>query len=207
MIIDQNGIYISRKQASVTAAILVVLSLLLFIGGYFWGKQTVIDGFTQKTSQESFNDQVDYLLTMQSFAAKNGGSLPDVENEKETKNSDELLQNLPDALEENDSVRDNLKEVKSSEIKPVKTTKIYTHYAVLAGFSKKASAEQLVQRLKKHNITVELKTKFGKSASGKAQRKWYQVITKSYESVLEVQQIVDKILTFEKIKRSDIKIV
>ena len=82
MIIDQNGIYLTKKQASVSAAILVVLALLLFVGGYFWGKQSVIDGFTQKTSQESFNDQVDYLLTMQSFAAKHG-VLPDNQETEE----------------------------------------------------------------------------------------------------------------------------
>jgi hypothetical protein len=203
MIIDQNGIYLSKKQASVTAAILVVLALLLFVGGYFWGKQSVIDGFTQKTSQESFNDQVDYLLTMQSFAAKNGGVLPELDTEKETK-TEELLQSLASVQEVHDSVKSSSKPV---EVAPSKATKAYTHYATLAGFSKKASAEQLAQRLKKHNISVEVKTKTSKSASGKSRRTWYQVITKSYESVQEVQQIVDKILTFENIKRSDIKIV
>ncbi|OGB86395.1 hypothetical protein A3J41_00350 [candidate division TM6 bacterium RIFCSPHIGHO2_12_FULL_38_8] len=200
MIIDQNGIYLTKKQASVSAAVLVVLALLLFVGGYFWGKQSVIDGFTQKTSQESFNDQVDYLLTMQSFAAKNGGVAPgEIESEKES------TQSLPDAAEECE---------KTSEAVPVsapglqeKTSKSYKHYAALAGFSKKALAEQLAQRLKKRNIPVQIKTKVGKSASGKARRTWYQVITMSYESVEEVQQIVVKILTFEKIKRSDIKIV
>lgn len=215
MIVDQNGIYLSKKQASVTAAVLVVLALLLFIGGYFWGKQSVIDGFTQKTSQESFNDQVDYLLTMQSFAAKNGGVMPsEVEGEKETK-VEELLQSLPDALEERDGTKNSSKSVKSAEkvtekhsetIAP-KIAKSYKHYAALAGFSKKSSAEQLVQRLKKHNISVEVKTKVGKSASGKSRRTWYQVITISYESVPEVQQVIDKILMFENIKRSDIKIV
>ncbi len=212
MIVDQNGIYLSKKQASVTAAVLVILGLLLFIGGYFWGKQSVIDGFTQKTSQESFNDQVDYLLTMQSFVEKNGGVMPEaLQAEKETK-VEELLQNLPDASEEIivEVVKPEVSEVKStikksSEVAlPVKSDK---HFATLAGFGKKSFAEQMVQRLKKRKIEVEIKTKSGKSASGKSVRTWYQVVTKPYDSVQEVQKIVDKILMFEKIKRTDIKIV
>ena len=145
MIVDQNGIYLSKKQASLTAAILVVLGLLLFIGGYFWGKQSVIDGFTQKTSQESFNDQVDYLLTMQSFVEKNGGAMPEelskpALSEKESKESkeskvEELLQSLPDAVEETESVSPiNTKEL--TAVQP----KAFKHFATLAGFGKKASA-------------------------------------------------------------------
>ena len=65
----------------------------------------------------------------------------------------------------------------------------------------------MVDRLKKRNIDVDIKVKSGKSVSGKSVRTWYQVTTKRYSSVQEVQQIIDKILMFEKIKRADIKIV
>ena len=220
MVLDQNGIYITKKQASVTAAVLVVLGLLLFIGGYFWGKQSVIDGFTQKTSQESFNDQVDYLLTMQSFAAKNGSVFPaetETENEDEKENKvEELLKSLPDATEERDTVKKNVISPKAAQAKvaqsksvekETKEPKVGKHYAALAGFAKKSSADQLVARLKKRNIPVEIKNKMSKSASGKAKKAWYQVVTKSYDSTRDVQRIVDKVLMFEKIKRTDIKIV
>ncbi len=213
MMIDQNGIYISKKQASVTAALLVVLGLLLFVGGYFWGKQSVIDGFTQKTSQESFNDQVDYLLTMQSFAAKNGGVMPEelisTESDKNNQQAqvEELLANLPDAVEENSMIKTDASKVKVEKVEATVDLKSGKYFAMLAGFGKKISAEQMVQRLKKRKIDVEIKVKSSKSASGKSRRAWYQVVTKSYDSVQDVQQIVDKILMFEKIKRTDIKIV
>lgn len=213
MMIDQNGIYISKKQASVTAALLVVLGLLLFVGGYFWGKQSVIDGFTQKTSQESFNDQVDYLLTMQSFAAKNGGVMPEelisTESDKNNQQAqvEELLANLPDAVEENSMIKTDASKVKVEKVEATVDLKSGKHFAMLAGFGKKISAEQMIQRLKKRKIDVEIKVKSSKSASGKSRRAWYQVVTKSYDSVQDVQQIVDKILMFEKIKRTDIKIV
>lgn len=202
MISDQNGIYLTKKQASITATVLVVLGLLFFVAGYFWGKQSVIDGFTQKTSQESFNDQVDYLLTMQSFAAKNGGVSPLTEDKEEA-------QELPDAVEENvEEVSVPVVANKSTAaLQMTQKTSTGKHYAALAGFAKKSMAEQMVQRLKKRNIDVVLKTRISKSASGKARKSWYQVVTKSYNSVQEVQEIIDQILKSEKIKRNDIKIV
>lgn len=241
MMPDQSGFYITKKQASVTAAALVILGLFVFIAGYFLGKHSVIDGFAQRTSQESFNDQVDYLLTMQSYAAKNGGVLPEgVSISKEQEVAD-MLEGLPDALEENEEKVENtpviaavkVPEVKNSNeskshkiiidsaskdkeseenksvekasvIAPSKTGK---HYAQLAGFAKKSSAIQMVDRLKKRHIEVEIKTKTSKSASGKTRRTWYQVVTKTYDSVSDVQSIVDKIVAFEKIKRSDVKVV
>lgn len=216
MLSDQNGILITKKEASVSAAILVVLGLLIFIGGYFYGKQSVIDGFTQKATQESFNDKVDYLLTMQSFAEKNGGvevsdgqatpiSTPSASAEIEVP---ALLQDFSSDVDDISSKENKSLKKSKSELKAEsKQEKKHTHYAVLSGFSKRSSAVALVGRLKKQNIDAETRKKTSKSASGKVARTWFQVVTKSYGSRLEVQAIVDKVLSLEKIKRSDIKII
>ncbi len=206
---DQNGISLTKKQASITATTLVILGLLLFVAGYFWGKQSVIDGFAQKTSQESFNDQVDCLLTMQSYAAKNGTSSNFDAPTQQV--SSEVESNVESPLKEEQVVQDeksiqipeNNQEISSQQVAP----KPGKHFAALAGFSKKNLAEQMVARLKKRNIDVLIKTKIGKSVSGKVQKKWYQVVTLSYDSIDSVQGIVKKILKFEKIKRSDIQIL
>jgi len=215
---DQNGIYISKKQASITAALLVFLSILIFIAGYFWGKQSMLEEFTQKTSQESFNDQVDYLLTMQSFTAKHG-PLPEPTDDQE-KNA-KILEAIPDALEENQkeeepvkpaqasvSIKPNKAAVESKVVVPVVTesNKTGKHFAALAGFGKKASADAMIQRLKKYKIDLELKTKVSKSASGKGTRTWYQVVTKTYPDRDDVQRIVDRVVALEHIKRTDVKI-
>ncbi len=223
MMSDQNGIYITKKEASISAAVVVVLGLLIFIAGYFYGKQSVIDGFTQKATQESFNDKVDYLLTMQSFAEKNGNvdlldgqttqvdPVPVVTVEVAATDMEvpALLQGFGDALEkECDAPTVSSKKKNKTDIKiQDRVEKKQNHYGVLAGFSKRASAAALVNRLKKQNIDVEIRQKTSKSASGKTTRHWFQVITKSYDSKREVQDLVDKILSVEKIKRSDIKIV
>ena len=231
---DENGIYISKKQASVSAAIFIVLGLLIFIGGYFWGKQSVIDGFSQKATQESFNDQVDYLLTMQSFAEKNGGTGIAEEESKVTsatvtptksvpttvdvKSTDELevpplLQNMAEAAA---SVKGSKKvsatkvepsKMEPSKMEPSKPENKQSYHAILLGFGKRGSAVQFQNRLKKYNINVDIQQKTSKSASGKVTRTWFQVVTKSYDSKQELQNQIDKILSLEKIKRSDIKIV
>lgn len=99
MMPDQNGIYITKKQASIASALLVFLSIIIFIAGYFWGKKSTFDNFSQKASQDSFNDQVDYLLTMQSFTAKHGSSLGSEDKEDSIS---KILENIPDALEESE---------------------------------------------------------------------------------------------------------
>ena len=217
MMPEQNGIYITKKQASVTVALLVFLNIFVFIAGYFWGKQSTLEGFTQKTSQESFNDQVDYLLTMQSFTAKHG-ALPDREENTSTK--EKTFESIPDALEENEKDEEVVKKVEAPVVAPSKKTVSEPktknsvnpvelskkHFATLAGFGKKVSAEAMINRLKKHKIDLELKTKVSKSASGKGTRTWYQVITKTYPDRDEVQRIVDRVAALEHIKKSDIKI-
>jgi glutamyl/glutaminyl-tRNA synthetase len=215
---DQNGINITKKQASITAALLVFLSILIFIVGYFWGKQSMLEEFTQKTSQESFNDQLDYLLTMQSFTAKHG-RLPDTNEEQEKTDAQKALENIPDALEENDKEKEeeavkpvekisqlkNKKETKPQEVKKQEVSQ-EKHFAALAGFGKKSSAEGMINRLKKYKIDLELKTKVSKSASNKGTRTWYQVITKNYSDKEEVLRLVDRVVALEHIKKSDVKI-
>ncbi len=211
---DQNGINITKKQASITAALLVFLSILIFIAGYFWGKQSMLEEFTQKTSQESFNDQLDYLLTMQSFTAKHG-PLPEPTEEQEKIDAQNTM---PDALEETDKEKEevvkpiektsqpkNKKEIKIEEVK-TQTVPQGKHFAALAGFGKKSTADAMIQRLKKYKIDLELKTKVSKSASAKGTRTWYQVVTKNYPDKEEVQRLVDRIVALEHIKKSDVKI-
>ncbi len=229
---DQNGIYITKKQASITAAVLLLLGLLIFIAGYFWGKQSIIDGFTQKTSQESFNDQVDYMLTMQSFAAKHGLPMDDTRDDsKQEQDVEKLLGSMPDALEETDkeplvqcgqigrveSVKSEIsKSDGSKKVEPTKKVQLpqaqdavssEPRSAILAGFAKKTSALAMVQRLKKHKIDVEIKTRVSKSASGKVTKSWYQVVTKPYSSMDDLNAVITKIVSWEHIKRKDIKIV
>lgn len=201
MTIDQYGMHLTKKEVSVISFTFVIISILTFIVGYFWGKQSVIDGFTQKTSQESFNDKVDYLLTMQSFVAKNGGQI--LESAEEEKEAIEPVQTETELIVEVKPIETIKKSEKIVSSSQKKTT---MHFAALAGFGKKNQAQQMVDRLKQRNIDVLLKTRVSKSASGKASKTWYQVVTPKFDNLEDVHDLVDSILRSEKIKRSDINI-
>lgn len=211
MISERDIIYITKKQASLSVAALATFCLLIFMLGYFWGKQSVLNGLGQKVAQDSMQDQVDYLQTMQSFVEKT--------NIDKTK-SDDLKEEKDDLPEETKVVADELKTdqdfqdsdlIKKEEKPEISTTahkKISKKYsATLLGFGSKSAAMAFINRLKKHNITVVLKRRLSKSASGKSKRSWYQIVTKLYDSKKQVQDEIDRIKKFERIKDSDISIV
>lgn len=202
MISERDMIFVTKKQASITAALLAVLCLLIFVLGYFFGKQSVLDGFGQRAVQESLNDQVDYLLTMQSFADK---------TKSETTDSTVDLEKQDDATSVSDqdqqSVQVQNKQEFRKEVQKSKTNSKKSYHAILVGFGTKSAAISFVNRLKKHGISVEIKQRVGKTASGKTKRTWYQVVTKSYDSKDRLQTIVNKIKKLERIKDSDIKII
>ncbi len=211
MTIDQYGLHLTKKEASISVTILTILTLLVFLTGYFWGKKSAIEGFAQKAAQDSLNDHADYMLTMQTFAAKNGTSIEELGIED--KNQSIADQALPDALEEvavkEISTAEPVSHIASSSKLPTmqKKSKNMQHYALLAGFGKKSLAQQMVDRLQKRNISVRLKTRISKSASGKSSKTWYQVVTLPYDTVQEVQDVVDRIVRHEKIRHRDIKII
>src|SRR5690348_9219941 len=55
---DNNGLFVSNRQLSAVVAGLLFLFFGCFIVGYFLGKRSSIEQFTQKMCQESFSDQI-----------------------------------------------------------------------------------------------------------------------------------------------------
>lgn len=208
MISERDIIYITKKQASISVAVLAVFCLLVFMIGYFWGKQSVLEGFGQRVTQESLQDQADYLATMQSFVEK---SEPEVITKKEPSFDEVVQKSLDNEAEKvaTTEYKSNSSKVSNDAAQKTNTQKVFAkkYRAILLGFGTKPAALAFVNRLKKHNILVEIKPRVSKSASGKVKKTWYQVVTKSFDSKNDVQEVVNKIRKFERIKDSDIKIV
>ena len=61
---NEQEIVLTKKQASVSIGLLIILQVLIFIAGYFWGKQSAAQQHSEKRIQDSFNDRVHYLLTL-----------------------------------------------------------------------------------------------------------------------------------------------
>ena len=67
MISERDVIYITKKQASIAVVALAVFCILIFMLGYFWGKQSVLDGFGQRIVQDPMSEPVDYDSMIPSF--------------------------------------------------------------------------------------------------------------------------------------------
>lgn len=198
MISEKDIIYVTKRQASIVTAVLVILGLFLFCLGYFWGKQSIFEDFNQKVAQDSVND-LNYLESMQSFAEKMKSQ------EKESSKSVDSIENAKEIAEDTTHAN-NETERKQEESDQVKSAK-KTYKAILIGFGTKNAAAGFVNRLKKQNIMVDIRARKSKTSSGKIAKTWYQVITKSYESKEELQKIINKIQKTEKLKSNDIKII
>lgn len=203
MISERDIIYITKKQASVAVVTLALFCLLIFMLGYFWGKQSVLEGFGQRVAQDSMNDQADYLSMMQTVADRTRQDAPTAESVEnvaavsEDTDSDQAEQ--PASIVKAKDVVKDKKEIKA----PVQ--KKYS--AVLVGFGSKQSALNFINRLQGHDIVTQIRTRISKTASGKTKKTWYQVITKSYESRQELDDVIERIKKFERLKDSDIKII
>ncbi|MBV8660814.1 MAG: SPOR domain-containing protein [Candidatus Dependentiae bacterium] len=221
---SSDQIVLTKRQASMIMASMLLFCLFVFIIGFFLGKRTVIEDFSTKITKEALHDQIDFLLTTQSLES----SQEEATSTIETESSDALI-----GIENQESImpaifsqeRISQAGTVSAEIKAIDDTasKVYItsdeetsvqgnklsqtpQYAQLIGFGTKKAAQAFVSRLKKHNVPVILKTMISKTASGK-QKTWYQAITPTYNSAEELQSQIAKIKRLEHIREKDIKII
>lgn len=199
MISERDIIYITKKQASVAVVTLAIFCLLIFMLGYFWGKQSVVDGLGQRITQESIHDQIDYSSMIQSIS--------DRTREDEIGSSEET--NSAQAAQEDSVVSGaNGTDKDSDDVAKDDASKNKKKYsAILIGFGTKQGASDFVRRLQKHDISVQIRTRASKSASGKTKKSWYQVVTNVYDSKDELDTVINRIKKLERLKSSDIKII
>ena len=201
-----DQIVFTKRQISMIMASMLMVCLFVFIVGFFLGKRTVLDDFSAKTTQDSLHDQIDFLLTTQSLASlqqdDDGVVLSEAGPEKkeitEVVNTQLVVPAVTTPPTQPIAVVNPIKNSVSADKFPA--------YACLIGFGTKKAAQTFVDRLKKRNVTIILKTMISKTPSGKT-RTWYQAITPTYNSLEELQAHIDQVLEFERIRQQDIKIV
>ncbi len=210
-----DQIVLTKRQASMTMASILLFCLFVFIVGFFLGKRSSIDEFSQKVSNDSLHDQIDFLLTTQSLQTsateEELGSFDNVPQEFSARSFDEpferaiitQLQETPvSAIVTPQPELNDVLVSKDAQDSPV----AQPQYAQLIGFGTKKAAQMFVARLKKYNVPVILKTVISKTAAGK-ERVWYQAITPTYQSAQELQGQIAKVKRLEHIRDKDIKIV
>lgn len=192
---NSNGLFIPNRQLSFVVSGFLSLGAAIFIGGYFFGKQHVVEPFVAKAENDSFADQVYVSLCAlyDADVAELAGQIGD----------QELLDGFELAREEaqDDDV------VQESEIKSIaqlpeqlpNQEEEKRWYAQLIGYGQEKSAQEFAQKLQKNGIPVSVATRVSTTSKGR-KRTWYQVVTDSYSDRHALQLAVDKIVQDEKLK-------
>ena len=189
----QDGLFISSRQLSGFVAGGLFVFFIVFMSGYFVGKNQIIDPFIERIEKEAFADQV-FVSFLSLNRDKPYQSIQDTnidaKNCEERYGKDSKKQVAQDVVVQS-FLQDNLKE-------PESTLK-QKWYAPLIGYGSEPSANAFASKLLQKGYPVLVKTH--KSITTKNHvRRWYQVVTEATTDKVALQEIVDKIVCQEKLK-------
>lgn len=197
--IQENGLYVPRKEVSWIVACILCLCFGMFIGGYFIGQRQTMLYFFNKIEEESFSDKITYSLY-----AMNGQDLPDegdADEQPENAVTATVVKEKTEQTEnENTASITNADEDQTAEDQepPV------VYYAPLVGFGTLRAADNCAQQLKAMGVSVQLVERSSFTPRGKKIR-WYQLVTADYTDKEVLEQIVKNIK--QKLNIRTIKII
>ena len=199
---DKKGIFITNRHLGWIVSIILLISFFVFMSGYFLGQKRGVEKFSNKMEQDSLADQIYSSMC----------TLYDVNEELvdagEDNGSDATNENMEarSTSEKNDPKTTLAQEVVTDTIKDVTITQAgaTSYCAQLLGCGSMKTAEQFVNRWHKKGVELEVKTRQSKSAKGKVQR-WYQVITARYNNKEDLDSLVQRIASQERLQ--DVRIV
>lgn len=210
-----QGFFMPSSQASMVVASLMLLSFVLFVGGFFWGQKNAIASFTNKIEQESFGDQIYSSLcslcdsqgdTEEGVGENDIESTPD-ENDKEIVAEPAVDQKNDAAASIIDSQNVALENSadNSSEQEVEETSSgIPEYYAQLAGFGTMRAAQHFANRLHKKEISVIVKKRQSRSMRGKFVS-WYQVVTEKFNDKGDLEALIKRLEYEEKL--NDVRLI
>lgn len=183
---EEVGLFIPNRVFNWVIALGLLLFLLAFLGGYFWGHRRAVGRFLNKIEEESFADRITYslyTLTGKSVEEEQPGDVSD-ETEEETAPEPEEKTEEPVAITLADS------------------SVVYA--APLVGFGTLHAANSFVQRIHKMGIEALVKERSSRTQRGR-KIVWYQVMTQDYVHKNELEKVISELQQKERIK--DIKII
>ncbi len=199
-----DGLFIPTRQASAFIALACLFMLALFFGGYFLGKQHMVEHFVARVEQDAFADQI-YSSLCALYDQEPDNDEDDAGGDSAVAAVTEERSDVQDvAVAEQDEVSNGtFDEFKTMSAPVVQETKKY--YAQLVGFSTKSAAQQLVKKLANKKITVVIQSRESNTAKGK-KTQWYQVVTEAFDDRVQLAKIVDRITKEENIKGAQIRV-
>lgn len=191
-----NDIIFTEKQVTTAAVLLLFISFISFVLGYYVGKNRDVLNITKEVIKDSFADQIAVSL----YSAQ-----------KESLDGSTALLNNNDDIDTNDmimaldiAVANETIPQESTISAPVSQHSGSYFYAQLIGFGTERAANQCAKRWQMQGFPVIVEKKVSHTAKGK-QSTWYQIITNDYADKHELEFMVTKLKKQEKL--NDIRIV
>jgi hypothetical protein len=191
---SQHSVTISLRVFGWIVASMIVLVIVAFTTGYFWGKKRALEVFCYTTERASLSDHIYATLCgIPEFKEEGGGDTVGdadehedeaVESSREvaTKESPSEPALAPDHTSQHVVIPQN------STDDPQQKEEQPKYYAELIGFGTKSGAQRFAARLHKNNIQVTIDERVSKTSRGRTVR-WYQVITPSYDKETLIAQV------------------
>ena len=151
---------------------MLMLYVITFLAGYFWGKKSALEEFAEQIKNESFSDKVyASLCALYDQPAEAGTS------QTHARSVDEVPQG--------ESISEQSEQLEEKE-KPAGT-----FVAQLIGYGTEKQAQIYVKALERRGISAEAVTRTSVTSRGK-KRVWYQVVTQPapYE---ETQRLAERL--------------
>lgn len=201
----ERGLLLDKRQLSRIASAIIIILFCVFVAGYYLGKRTALQEFSQAVEQGSFSDHIfSSMCSMYEAKDEPSGEEAEVSDVTEQQAPAEVAPvDTPDAAES--AVKNTVQPVADEAAQVAESSAIHQkYYAQLAGFGTQQAAQKLTQRLAQRGITTHVKKRPGKTPKGR-KTTWYQVVTPTYNDKEELTQITGLIQRLEHIK--DIRIV
>lgn len=171
---DQNNqLVFDAKQSSWIISACVLLLFFVFMIGFFVGKHQALEQFSETLDQESIADKIYSSLYTTYEAKPSSGSVTSETQETTVKqDTEEELE----ADEDSEATKNN-REKKS------------LYFAILRGFGSKAAAQKYADYLTRLGYAMEIKQNKSSTSKGRTLY-WYQVRTKDYDSLSDLEFLV-----------------
>ena len=186
---ENGGFVIRQRETSWFISLGLLVVIVSFLGGYFWGQKRAISRFLNKVEEESFADRITYSLY-----TLTGKSIEEDQNNDASEDQEE------EAAAESDEKNSETPSESSIEA----DTPEVIYFANIVGFGTLHAANNFVHKVNKMGIPVMVKERSSQTQRGK-KIVWYQVVTQDYSDKSELQKALADLQQKEHIK--DIKIV
>lgn len=183
---DKNNLIISRKAASISVAIFILIGVFFFIAGFFWGYRHASSDVQSNLNKVNFSDHINYATSQHQIKA-------DSEEVVIADHDSQVLTASP--------TMNTVAEAEISSDIDVQTGQQY--YAELIGFGHLRPAQAFVDKMQKKGYPIVIKKRISKNGTGKTVN-WYQAVTENCEDRTKLVNLIEMIKKTERLK--DIKI-